>query len=49
MNVLRTDYGDLKRSVRGYNIVLKNVDSILDPGAEPRAREIHKTARSAEL
>jgi len=37
-NILRAEYGKLKRSAKEYNIVLKNVDSILDPGTEPRAK-----------
>ena len=36
-NALRVEYGKLKQSVREYGIVKKNVDSILNPGAE-RAR-----------
>jgi len=44
-NALRTEYGNLKRQAREYGIVKKNVDSILNPGAE-RARW---KERSAEL
>ena len=37
-NTLRTEYGNLKRQAREYGVVLKNVNSILEPGAEQRAR-----------
>jgi len=37
-NALRAEYGKLKQQAREYGIVKRNVDSILNPGAEPRAR-----------
>jgi len=37
-NALRVEYGKLKKQAKEYGIIKKNVDSILDPGAEPRAR-----------
>jgi len=37
-NALRVEYGKLKRQAKEYGIIKKNVDSILEPGAEPRAR-----------
>ena len=45
-NILRAEYGKLKRQAREYGIVKKNVDSILDPGVEQRKRS---KDRSAEL
>jgi len=44
-NALRAEYGNLKQKAREYGIVKRNVDSILNPGAE-RARG---KDRSAEL
>jgi hypothetical protein len=44
-NALRAEYGKLKQQAREYGIVKKNVDSILNPGAE-RARG---KERGAEL
>jgi len=35
---LRNEYGRLRREANEYGIVLKNVDSILNPGAEQRVR-----------
>ena len=43
-NALRVEYGKLKRQVKEYGIIKKNVDSILEPGAEPRARGKDKQA-----
>jgi len=37
-NALRVEYGKLKRQAKEYGIIKKNVDSILEPGVEPRAR-----------
>ena len=37
-DVLRAQYGNLKKSAREYGIVLSNVNSILEPGTEQRAR-----------
>ena len=37
-NALRTEYGNLRREARTYGVVLKNVQSILDPVTEQRAR-----------
>ena len=37
-NTLRAKYGKLKQSAREYGVVLKNVQSILDPVTEQRAR-----------
>ena len=37
-NRLRAEYGMLKRQAKNYGVVLKNVDSILNPGVEQRAR-----------
>ena len=45
-NALRSEYGKLKKLAREYGVVKKNVDSILNPGAEPRARG---KERGAEL
>lgn len=45
-NTLRAEYGKLKRQAREYGIVKKNVDSILNPGAEARTRG---KERGAEL
>jgi hypothetical protein len=45
-NTLRAEYGKLKRSAREYGVVLKNVNSILDPVSEQRARS---RKRNAEL
>lgn len=45
-NALRAEYGKLKKQAREYGIVKRNVDSILNPGAEPRTRG---KERSAEL
>jgi len=45
-NALRVEYGKLKKQAKEYGIIKKNVDSILEPGAEPRARG---RDRSAEL
>jgi cytochrome oxidase Cu insertion factor (SCO1/SenC/PrrC family) len=45
-NALRVEYGNLKKQAKEYGVIKKNVDSILDPGAEPRARG---KDRNAEL
>jgi len=45
-NALRAEYGKLKKQAREYGIVKRNVDSILNPGTEPRTRG---KERSAEL
>jgi hypothetical protein len=45
-NALRAEYGKLKQQAKEYGIIKKNVDSILEPGAEPRARD---KDRNAEL
>ena len=37
-NALRAEYGKLRREAKEYGIVLKNVNSILEPSAEQRAR-----------
>jgi len=37
-NALRAEYGKLRREARTYGVVLKNVQSILDPVTEQRAR-----------
>ena len=37
-NALRVEYGKLRREAKEYGIVLKNVNSILEPGTEQRAR-----------
>jgi hypothetical protein len=37
-NALRAEYGKLKQQEREYGVIKRNVDSIFDPGAEPRAR-----------
>ena len=37
-NRLRSEYGMLKRQAKNYGVVLKDVDSILNPGVEQRAR-----------
>ena len=43
-NALRVEYGKLKRQAKEYGIIKKNVDSILEPGAEPRARGKNRQA-----
>ncbi len=45
-NALRAEYGKLKAQAREYGIVKRNVDSILNPAPEPRARS---KERGAEL
>jgi len=43
-NALRAEYGKLKRQAREYGVIKKNVDIILHPNMEPRAREKERVA-----
>jgi hypothetical protein len=45
-DTLRAEYAALKKAARDYGVVRKNVDSILNPGAEQRAK---RRERGAEL
>jgi hypothetical protein len=45
-NILHAEYGKLKHQAHEIGIVLNNVNSILNPGVEPRARG---RDRNAEL